>query len=104
MPVSLRDMEIVFSLVGADAQKRAGEGEACLLHGLLGPAVQTAVAGQLVAATELLRLSQARGHLRACEVRRSGRSWWCSGSLVLLDGCCSVGAARSVLLGPDASA
>ena len=46
----------------------AGEGETRLLRCLLSLAAETAGTGQLVAAPKLLRLSQARGHLRAREV------------------------------------
>src|SRR5690349_24236611 len=46
---------------------RASEGETRLLRGLLGLAAHTTGQGHLVAAPQFLRLSQARGHLRACE-------------------------------------
>ncbi|MDZ5662690.1 hypothetical protein HN031_13195 [Nocardioides sp. zg-1308] len=46
---------------------RASEGETRLLRGLLGLAAQPTGHGQVVAASQFVRLSQARGHLRACE-------------------------------------
>ena len=46
----------------------AGEGETRLLRCLLGLAAEPTGTGQLVAAPQLLRLSQARGHLRARQV------------------------------------
>ena len=46
----------------------AGEGETRLLRCLLGLAAEPTGAGHLVAAPQLLRLSQARGHLCARQV------------------------------------
>ncbi|CUR60435.1 hypothetical protein NOCA1210106 [metagenome] len=46
---------------------RASEGETRLLRGLLGLAAHATGHGQVVTASQFMRLSQARGHLRACE-------------------------------------
>jgi hypothetical protein len=46
---------------------RTGEGETRLLRSLLGLAAHPTGQGHLVATPQLVRLSQARGHLRACE-------------------------------------
>ena len=83
----------------SDTSDRAGEGETRLLRGLLGLAAHTTGQGQLVATSQLLRLSQARGHLRACEFFMheihvvssvSGRSSWvmcsCTSSEVVSGG------------------
>jgi hypothetical protein len=43
----------------------AGEGEASLLRCLLGLAAEPAGTGKTIARAQLMRLSQARGHMRA---------------------------------------
>jgi hypothetical protein len=53
---------------GTSVSERAGQGEARLLGGALGSAGQPAVQGQLVSTSQVVRLSQALGHLCAGQV------------------------------------